>query len=75
MMQQFYEALLSHLEPVDDILILGPGQAKHELCRQIDRCRGLRGKVVGLHHASTLAQVELVLPTGEFWPSENDAQA
>jgi hypothetical protein len=74
-MQQFYDALLSHLEPVDDILILGPGQAKHELRQQIDRCRGLKGKVVGIHNASTLAQVELVLPTGGVWPSENEVPA
>jgi hypothetical protein len=60
--QGYYEAVLSYLRPEDEILIMGPGQAKRELRDQIE-CRGtLKGMVVGLYHASRLANVELVLP-------------
>jgi hypothetical protein len=75
LMQQYYDVVLSHLEPQDEILILGPGQAKRELCQWIEQHGGLKGKVVGLHHASRLADVELVFPAGEVWRSEEAGPA
>lgn len=75
LIQQYYDAVLSHLEPQDEILILGPGQAKSELCRQIEQSEGLKGKVVGLHHASGLTEVELVFPTGDAWRPEKVSPA
>ena len=73
--QQYYDAVLSHLEPLDEILILGPGQAKLELRHQIGQQGGLRGKVVGLHYASMLAKVEVIFPTREAWRSEKAGEA
>ncbi len=67
LIQQYYDAVLSHLEPQDEILILGPGQAKNELCQQLEQYEGLKGKVVGIHDASGLTEVELVFPTGDAW--------
>lgn len=65
-MQQYYDAVLSHLEPQDEILILGPGQAKRELRRRIEQQGGPRGKIVGLYHASRVANAELIFPTGKL---------
>jgi hypothetical protein len=75
LMQQYYDAVLSHLEPQDEILILGPGQAKRELRQRIEQHGGLRGKVVGLYHASRLADAELIFPTSQVSPSEAIAAA
>jgi hypothetical protein len=69
-MQQFYEAVLSHLQPQDEILILGPGRAKRQLGQRIEQLGNLKGKVVGLQDAPELAEVELVFPTGEVWCSD-----
>jgi hypothetical protein len=69
-MQQYYLAMLSHLQPQDEILILGPGRAKRQLCQRIEQHRNLKGKVVGLHQAPKLAEVELVFPTSEVWRSD-----
>jgi hypothetical protein len=69
--QQYFGAVLSYLKPRDEILILGPGQAKLELRHQIEQQGGLKGKVVGLHDACRLAKVEVVFPTSEPWHSEN----
>jgi stalled ribosome rescue protein Dom34 len=62
-MQQYYEAVISHLQSQDEILILGPGRAKDQLCQRIEQRGNLKGKVVGLQHAPKLAKVELVFPT------------
>jgi hypothetical protein len=71
-LQHYYEAVLSLLEPQDEILILGPDQAKRELLWRIEGCQGERGKVVGIHEASQLSGVDLVYPTGEEWRAEDD---
>lgn len=68
--QQYFDAVLSHLGKLDEILILGPGQAKHELHHQIEQQVGLKGKAVGLYDASRLAEVDLVFPTGDVWRSD-----
>ena len=68
--QQYYDAVLSHLQSQDEILILGPGRAKRQLCQRIEQLRNLKGKVVGLHQAPKLAEVELVFPTSEVWRSD-----
>ncbi len=73
--QQYYEVVLSYLEPQDEILILGLGQAKHELRQRIEQQGSLKGQVVGLQHASRLSEVELVFPTGESWHSEKAGPA
>ena len=48
-LQQYYDALICHLEPADEILILGPGQAKHGLCHRIEQHRGV-GRIVLCWH-------------------------
>lgn len=69
-MQLYFDAVLSHLEELDEILILGPGKAKRELRHQIEQQGGLKGKMVGIYDASRLAEVELVFPTGDLWRSD-----
>jgi hypothetical protein len=69
-MQEYYDAVLSYLGPQDEILILGPGQAKRELRQDIEQHGNLKGKVVGLHEASRLGEVELVFPIGKVRHSE-----
>lgn len=69
--QQLYDAVLYHLAPQDEILILGPGRPKFELRRKIEAYEGLKGKVVALRTASRIPQVELVTPTKPLWAFEN----
>ncbi len=68
--QQYYNAVLTHLGPADEILLLGPGQAKRELSQRIEQHEGTKGRVVGLYDASRLADAEVIFPTGERWSSE-----
>jgi hypothetical protein len=70
-LQHYYKAVLSLLEPRDEILILGPDGAKRELLRRIKGCKGERGNVVGIHGASRLSGADLVYPTAEEWPAED----
>ncbi len=69
--QQFYDAVLCHLGPLDEILILGPGRPKFELRRKIEAHEGLKGKVIALRTAFRIPQVELVTPIRPLWAFEN----
>jgi hypothetical protein len=70
MLKHYYEEVIGHLGPVDEILILGPGQAKHELHRSIDRHKGLRGKVVAVRGADLLTEQEVIAEAEQFFDLE-----
>ncbi len=70
MLKHYYEEAIEHLGPVDEILILGPGQAKHELHQRIEHHKGLRGKVMEVRSASRLTEQEVVAEAEQFFGPE-----
>ena len=66
-LKQYYDDVIQRLGPVDEILILGPGQAKHELRKRIEHHKGLKGKVVGLSTAPPLTEAQLVSKAEGFF--------
>ncbi len=75
MLKHFYEEVIHHLGPVDEILILGPGQAKYELSKRIDHHRGLKGKVMAIVNAQELSEADLITQAEAFFASlAEDAQ-
>jgi peptide subunit release factor 1 (eRF1) len=70
-LKHYYEEVIEHLGPVDEILILGPGQAKQELRKSIEHHKGLRGKVMATHSASRLTEHEVVAEAEQFFDSES----
>lgn len=71
LLKHYYEEVIQHLGPVDEILILGPGQAKHELHQSIDHHKGLRGKVVDVRSASRLTEQEVIAEAEQFFNLES----
>ena len=69
MLKHFYEEVIDHLGPVDEILILGPGQAKHELSSRIRHHKGLKGKVMDLVSTPELSELELTTQSEAFFKS------
>jgi len=69
MLKHFYEEVIDHLGSVDEILILGPGQAKHELSNRIEHHKGLKGKVIDLVNAPEMSEVELIAQAEAFFKS------
>jgi peptide subunit release factor 1 (eRF1) len=67
MLKHYYEEVIQHLGPVDEILLLGPGQAKHELHHSIDHHKGLRGKVVAVHSVSRMTEQQVIVEAKEFF--------
>jgi peptide subunit release factor 1 (eRF1) len=71
-LKHFYEEVIQHLGMVDEILILGPGQAKHELRARIEHHKGLKGKVVEIASADQLTAAELVAQAKGFFKIDLD---
>jgi len=47
-LDHFYEEIIQNLNGADEIIIYGPGQAKHELEQHINRYKGLSQHVIDL---------------------------
>ena len=61
-LKRFYNNVISqlkHMVHVDDILIVGPGQAKHEFRRHIDQYKSLKGKITSIQNATRMSEKEL----------------
>jgi hypothetical protein len=73
MLKHYYEEVIGHLGPVDEIFILGPGQAKHELHRSIEHHKGLKGKVMALRSVSRMTEQQVIAEAEEFFAPESQA--
>jgi hypothetical protein len=61
-LQQYMDAIVAHLAPGDEVLILGPDERKQDLCQQIDASEGRYGHVVGVCDAADLSSAEVIVP-------------
>jgi peptide subunit release factor 1 (eRF1) len=66
-LKHYYDEIVEHLGSIDEILILGPGQAKHELQARIEHHKGLRGKVVALKASDKISEEQFVAEAEEFF--------
>lgn len=69
-LKHFYEEIVQHLGRVDEILILGPGQAKHELYQSIDHHRGLKGKVLAVRTAPRMTEAQVIAEAEAYFDSD-----
>jgi peptide subunit release factor 1 (eRF1) len=66
-LNHFYDEVVEHLGSPDEILILGPGQAKHELRARIEHHKGLRGKVVNLKTTDKISEEQFIQEAKEYF--------
>jgi stalled ribosome rescue protein Dom34 len=56
----YYEEITQNLTGADEIIIYGPGQAKHELLQHINRNKALSQRVIDLVTTDKLSEQELI---------------
>ncbi len=54
----YYDEVIAHIRDADSILIMGPGAAKHELQKRLEKNR-LGGKVVGVETVDNLTEPQI----------------
>lgn len=65
---------LKHMVHVNDILILGPGSAKHELNNRIDHYKFLKRKIKNIKNAPQMSESELKTFANQYfsdWYKQN----
>lgn len=58
-LHQYYAAVIAAIRDVDSIFILGPGEAKGELEKQMTHDK-LNGRIVGIEAADKLTEAQIV---------------
>jgi len=59
-LDHFYEEIIQNLTDADNIIIYGPGQAKHELHQHLNRYKGLSQRVIDLVTTDKLSEHEFI---------------
>jgi stalled ribosome rescue protein Dom34 len=59
-LDHFYDEIVQNLISADEIVIYGPGQAKHELHQHINRNRALSQHVIGLVTTDKLSEHQFI---------------
>jgi stalled ribosome rescue protein Dom34 len=57
-LSSFYDEVITSLQDVESILIMGPGEAKGELVKRMER-DGMAGRVVGLETADKMTDRQI----------------
>lgn len=58
-LDHFYEEIVHELSGADQIILYGPGQAKHELERHINHIKSLHGHILVVEAADKMGETEL----------------
>jgi hypothetical protein len=63
----FHDEIMRHLRPTDAILLLGPGQPKHQLARDIKEQGSYRGRIAHTDTVPRLTEAELMAHAEAFF--------
>ncbi|HOX26027.1 MAG TPA: hypothetical protein PLL30_09310 [Candidatus Krumholzibacteria bacterium] len=66
-LDRFYDAIIARLGDAEQIHILGPGQAKHELKRKIASHKALASRPLSLENADRLTDPQIVARVREVF--------
>lgn len=65
--KRFYAQVLEALTPADRFILLGPGEAKSELAKEIKENQNLMGKLAGVLTAEDMTDRQLVAAVRDFF--------
>lgn len=67
LVRKFYRSIIQSVRDAGMIVVFGPGAAKSELVREMERCKPLRAHVIGLATTDKLALRQAELRVLEFY--------
>lgn len=67
-LRRYYEEIIQAIKDAKKILIFGPGEAKTELKKEMEKKKELSGKIVGIEPADKMTEKEIRAKVKKFFP-------
>lgn len=71
-LHDFYQAVIKKLDKADTLFLFGPGQAKLELVKEMEKIKGRRNIVAAVEPADRLTENQLVAKVRAFFSVSKD---
>jgi stalled ribosome rescue protein Dom34 len=68
-LHEYYQEIIRRIQNVNQVLILGPGEAKKELKKELQKSRGLPAKKVSVEPADKMTERQIVASVKKFFAS------
>jgi hypothetical protein len=66
-LDRYYDEVIENVSDAEEVLILGPGEAKKELKKRMERLKALSKRIVGVEVADKLTEKQLVSKVKVFF--------
>ena len=66
-LQDYYQKVMHGLVDADKIMVLGPGEAKAELAKEIRNSKELAAKIVSIERADKMTREQIIAKVKEFF--------
>ena len=66
-LQDYYQKVIHGLVDADKIMVLGPGEAKAELAKEIRNSKELAAKIVSIERADKMTREQIIAKVKEFF--------
>ncbi|ACN14461.1 hypothetical protein HRM2_13500 [Desulforapulum autotrophicum HRM2] len=73
-LHDFYHTLIQKFAKMDTLLIFGPGEAKHELTKEIEKIKVPHPRIAAVKSAEKLTENQLVAEVKSFFSVPEDRQ-
>ncbi|PWH12480.1 MAG: hypothetical protein DDG60_12920 [Anaerolineae bacterium] len=69
-LREYYENVIQAIREAERIFVMGPGEAKHEFEKALQKHKDLRGRLLKLEPADKMTQRQLVARVRQFFTQE-----
>jgi hypothetical protein len=66
-LDRYYDEVISNISDAEEVLILGPGEAKKELKKRMERLKTLSKRIVGVEVSDKLTEKQLISKLMSFF--------
>jgi len=66
-LHQYYKKIVQEVQDAEQIFIMGPGEAKVGLKKEIDKSKGLSSRIVGIQPADKMTDSQIAAKVRDFF--------
>lgn len=66
-LRKFYHRIIEFIKDVDKIMVMGPGEAKLELKKEVEKSKALIPKIVGVHFSDKMTNNQIAAKVKSYF--------